>query len=188
MITYEELYEYLRKEKFGERLQNLPKNFIEEYVDYVETKRKQFALMEGDMFADDLLREKKQYENAMTLFRDLILRRKKKILELVFVAAETGIMKKDFADMLTYEKELFEKLVAALETGDKSLQEQLRGDTGAPTATTALIMLEEDVTEFVDMQGNAIGPFTKGAVANIDRSVADILVADGKARHVDEKG
>lgn len=187
MLTYDALYEYLRKEKYSEKLQLLPKTIVSDFSDYIDIKKKQFELMRGDSFADDLLREKKQYENAITLFKDLMLRRKKKILDLVFVAAETGIMKKDFEDMLIPERELFEKLVSAVVDGDKAFAASMRKSTSNSDEGHKLITMIDDVEEFIDMQGNIIGPFKKGNIVNIDSAVANILVNDSKARFVDEK-
>ena len=42
---------------------------------------------------------------AGILFKELMLRRRKKILNLVLIAAETGISKQDFNNMLSLEKE-----------------------------------------------------------------------------------
>mgnify|MGYP001569818603 FL=1 len=94
-MDYNELYEYLRKEKFSDQLQVLPKNFVDDVSNYLKEKRNQIG--DGkDLFSDEMLKLKKQYENAVGIFKEIILRRKKKILNLVFVASETGIMKIDF--------------------------------------------------------------------------------------------
>ena len=126
MLSYNDLYEHLRKEKYSEHLQNLPKDFVPRFSEYMALTRKKFANIEINEFAEEILKEKKQYENSMAIFRELMLRRKKKILNLVFIAAETGIMKRDFADMLPFEQALFERLVMAINDADKSLSELLK--------------------------------------------------------------
>ena len=115
----------------------------------------------------------------MTLFKELILRRKKKILNLVFVAAETGVMKRDFADMLSFEQDLFEKLVMAVGDADKSVEDLINSCSLEDVSKKVLI--KEDVEQFVDMTGEIIGPFNKGDKITIDSRVADILVEGGKA-------
>ena len=62
------------------------------------------------MFSDMIIKTKKQLENAVSIFKELLLRRRKKLLTLVFVAAETGISKRDFENMLAVEKECFEEI------------------------------------------------------------------------------
>src|SRR4030042_600456 len=109
MITYNDIYEAARKERYSEQLQSLPKSFISDFSEYLKEK-KNLSMKEDDAFSDVIVKTKKQLENALTLFRELIRRRRKKILNLVAIAAETGISKQDFDNMLDFEKSLFEEL------------------------------------------------------------------------------
>ena len=177
MLDYSELYEYLRKEKYSEQLQNLPRDFVQQFSEYMKETRGKFSKMEE--FADDYLREKKQYENAMAIFKEMMLRRKKKILNLVFVAAETGIMKKDFSDMLPFERDMFERLVMSVDDADKSMNELLNGKVNE--SSNKMIIVREDIEQFVDMSGEVIGPLKKGNLMSLDTQIADILVSGGKA-------
>lgn len=185
MLSYTELYEYLRKEKFSEQLQNLPKNLVAQFGDFLKEKKKEFSSLD-DTLSSEVMKEKKQFENAHSIFKELILRRKKKILNLVFIATETGIMKRDFADMLSFEKELFEDLISAINKGDDEMKALLNGKTKGAKDTHKMITLMENVEEFVDMDGNTIGPYKKGTLVNIDSTVADILISGGKASQIDE--
>ena len=94
MITYNDIYEAARKERYSEQLQPLPKVFVEDVAEYLRDKR-EIALKDNEVFSDVIIKTKKQLENAITLFRELILRRRKKILTLVLIAAETGISKQE---------------------------------------------------------------------------------------------
>ncbi len=181
MINYEELYEFLRKEKHTEQLQSLPKDFVVQFSSYMKEHRKAFGVGD-DFFAGDIIQEKKQYENSMTIFRELILRRKKKILNLVFIAAETGVMKKDFTDMLSFEQDLFEKLVRSVEEADKSLSSLLNGGVAEKAATTGKkkVLFIDDIEQFVGMNGEFIGPFKRGDETELEDAVAGILIGDGK--------
>jgi DNA replication initiation complex subunit (GINS family) len=126
MITYNELYDALRKERYSEQLQPIPKNFIKEVSDYLNDK-KELANKKNDNFSEAITKTKKQFENSIAIFKELILRRKKKILELAFIAAETGISKRDFENMLAIEKDQFDGIMKALEKGDKKIEESLKG-------------------------------------------------------------
>ncbi len=183
MINYNDIYEILRKEKFGETLQALPKTFLNDFSFFVNERKNQPA--EADLFADSAIRAKKQFENAIALFRELMLRRKKKLLNLVFVAAETGIMKRDYENMLPFEKEVFEKLVKAFEEGDKDLARILQGNSPTLDESLKMILFNQDVEQFVDMSGNLVGPFSTGQLANLDTGISKILVSSGKASFVD---
>lgn len=182
MITYNDIYEAARKERYSEQLQPLSKNFINEVSEYLREK-KEVSSKEEDVFSDVILKTKKQLENAITLFKELMLRRRKKILNLVLIAAETGISKQDFANMLTIEKEMFEELMKGIEVSDKKINELLNGKE-REIEKHELIVFNEDVEELVDLEGNKIGPFDKGQIVNISNEVAKILIDDGKAEIV----
>lgn len=179
MITYNDIYEASRKERYSESLQPIPKNFIKEIADYLREK-KEISQKEDDDFSEVIIKTKKQLENAITLFKELMLRRRKKILNLVLIAAETGISKKDFDNMLKIEKDLFEELMKCIDSADKQMNENLNGKNFVEQKNT-LIIFKENVDELMGLDGNPIGPFEKGQMANIQKEIAQILIDDGKA-------
>jgi len=184
MISYNDLYEAARKERNFEQLQALPKKFIEEVREYLKEK-KELASKEDDVFSDVILKTKKQLENAVTLFKEIMRRRRKKILSLVLIAAETGISKQDFDNMLPVEKGLFEEIMKCIGVSDKSLDGELNGKK-EEVQSNELIIFKEAVEEFVDMNGEKMGPFEKGQIANIPQSIAKILIESEKAESVAE--
>jgi len=183
MITYNDIYEAARKERYSEKLQPIAKNFIEEVAEYLKDK-KQVTLKDDDEFSDMIIKTKKQLENAITLFKELMLRRRKKILSLVLIASETGISRQDFENMFVSERFLFEDLMKCIDVSDKKLNETLNGNKQA-TQKNELVVFKENVDEFVGMDGERIGGFEKGQMVNIPREIAKILIEDGKAEVVD---
>jgi len=179
MITYNEIYEAARNERYSGQLQPIPKNFVNEVSKYLKEKKEAMSSNE-DVFSDVLLKNKKQLENAVTLFKELIIRRRKKILNLILVAAETGISKQDFNNMLSFEKALFEDLMKCLETSEKRLNENLNGQESIDQKNEMIVFLE-DVTEFVGFDGGSVGPFTKGQIANLPKEITNILIEGTKA-------
>jgi len=184
MITYNEIYEAARKERYSEKLQPIAKNFIKEVSDYLKEK-KDIASKEDDVFSDVIIKTKKQLENAITLFKELMLRRRKKILNLVLIASETGISKQDFDNMLQIEKDLFEGIMKSVDLSDKKLNEILNGKE-ENLQKYDLIIFSQNVEELMDLDGKMIGPFEKGQVANVSKDIAKILVDGGKAEVVVE--
>jgi len=182
MITYNDIYEASRKERYSDQLQPLPKNFITEVSDYLKEK-KEIASKDNDVFSDVIIKTKKQLENAITLFKELILRRKKKILNLVLIAAETGISKQDFDNMLAFEKLLFDDLMKAIDISEKKLGDLLNGEKDEKK--NELIVFKENVEEFMGLNGEKMGPFEKGQIANLPREIVKILVESGKADKVE---
>ena len=179
MITYNDIYESARKERYSDQLQALSKNFILEISEYLKEK-KGIVSKDDDIFSEMIAKTKKQLENATTLFKELMTRRRKKILDLVLIAAETGISKQDFDNMLSFEKSLFEEMMKNIEASDKSLSELLGGKK-EDSSKNELVVFKNEVGEFMGMDGEKVGPFGKGEIANISKEIAKILIEDGNA-------
>jgi DNA replication initiation complex subunit (GINS family) len=178
MITYNDIYEAARKERYSDQLQPLPKNYVEDVSEYLREK-KEISMKEDNSFSDIIIKTKKQLENAITLFKELMLRRRKKILNLVLIAAETGISKQDFENMLTLEKNIFEEIMKCVEVSDKKLDQILNGKD--EKTQNELVVFKERVAEFVDLEGEKMGPYDAGQIANLPKEIAKILIEDGKA-------
>ena len=180
MITFNDIYEASRKERYSEKLQSLSENFISDVSEYLKEK-KEISLKNEDVFSDVIDKTKKQLENAVTLFKELMNRRRKKILNLILIASETGISKKDFDNMFDFEKELFEALMKSVESSDKKISDILNGKNKLDEETKFLkITFKEDVEEFVNLDGKIIGPFEKGNKESVPEAIARILIEGGK--------
>ena len=187
MITYNEIYEAARKERYSEQLQSLPKSFIGNVAEYLREK-KEMSSKEDDVFSDMIAKTKKQLENAVTLFNELKRIRRRKILNLVLIASETGISKRDFDNMLDFEKELFENLMKSIDASDKKFNETLnKGSNGeSKPAENEMVVFKADSSEFLGPEGEMMGPFKKGQIANLPIQIAKILMEDGKVQKVSE--
>jgi len=183
MITYNDIYESARKERYSEQLQPMNKNFVQDVSEYLKEK-KELASKQDDEFSDVIMKTKKQIENAMTLFKELMVRRRKKILNLVLIAAETGISKQDFDNMLQFEKDLFEQLMHCIEGSDKDLHQLLSGET-SKNSENELVLFLEDVKEFIGLDSNKMGPYDKGQIANLPKNIVKILIDDKKCELVE---
>lgn len=187
MITYNDIYEALRRERYSEQLQQLGKNFVQEVADYLKEK-KAISEKSEDIFSDAISKTKKQFENAISMFKELMLRRKKKLLNLAFVAAETGISKRDYENMLNFEKEVFDEIMKSMENGDKKLTNLLNGqEEEEKKKKHKLITFLQDTEEFLGLDGEKLGPFKKGDIANLPIEIVSILIVDNKAETVNEE-
>lgn len=185
MITYNDIYEAARKERYSEQLQPIQKNFVNEVAKYLKEK-KEIILKEESGFSDSGVKTKKQLENAITLFKELIIRRRKKILSLVLIATETGISKQDFENMLQLEKDLFEELMKCMDESDKKMSGLLDGGKDDSIAKNDLIVFLDDVEEFVGVDGEMMGPYSKGEIANIPKEIAKILSQGNKVEVIEK--
>lgn len=183
MITYNDIYEAARKERYSEQLQPLNRDFIGEVAGYLKEK-KEIASKKDDDFSDVIVKTKKQLENAVTIFKELMLRRRKKILNLILIAAETGISKQDFENMLDIEKSLFEDLMRGIDSTDKNIANILNGKK--EDIKPNYVLFTADVEEFVGLDGEKLGPFTKGQMTHLPKEISNILFDDGKIELVEE--
>lgn len=184
MLTFSDIYEAMRKEKYSENLQMLPKKFLSEVAEYFKIK-KDFLSKEEDSFSDMSIKNKKKLDNAVSSFRDLLRIRKKKILNLAFVASQVGISKKDFENLMSFEKELFEDLVRVIEKAEKNQMADMSGETNN-SRKHRLVRFLEDVPEFLDFEGNEVGPFEGGEIANLESEIVDVLAKDKRVEVIDE--
>jgi DNA replication initiation complex subunit (GINS family) len=182
MITYNDIYEASKNERYSDQLQKIDESFIEDVKTYLREK-KEIAAKEDNVFSDVILKSKKQLENAITLFKEFMLRRRKKILKLVLIAAETGISKQDFENMFDFEQTLFEEIMKNIEVSDKEFAYILSGKLNDGEAKEK-IRFVEDVGELMDFEGSNIGPFKKGDEAEISREIVKILIGEGKVERV----
>lgn len=183
MITYNDLYETSRKERYSQQLQKISNKFVKEVAEYLRDK-KEIASKNDNEFSDVIIKTKKQFENATTLFKELIFRRRKKILDLVLIATETGISKQDFENMLDFEKELFEELMRSIDLSDKKVNEILNEEK--EDKKNELIVFKQDIEEFMGLDGEKMGPFETGQIANIPKEIAKILIDDKKAEVIEK--
>lgn len=184
MLTFSDIYEAMRKEKYSENLNLLPKKFLTEVNQYFQEK-KEFLNKEDDLFSDIAIKNKKKLDNAVSSFRDLLRIRKKKILNLAFVASQVGISKKDFENLLPFEKELFEELVKALERSEKNQNADMTNSTNSEKSHR-LVRFLSDVEEFLDFEGQEVGPFSSGEIANLETEIANILEKDKRVEVIDD--
>lgn len=184
MLAFSDIYESMRKEKYSENLQMLPKNFMIDVSEYFN-ERKEVLNKEGDMFSDMTIKNKKKLDNAISSFRDLLRIRKKKILNLAFVASQVGISKKDFENLLSFEKDLFEELVKSLERAEKNQAAEMIGTQG-DAMRHKLVRFLESVPEFLGFDGSEVGPFEKGEIANLENEIVDILKKDKRVEIIEE--
>lgn len=187
MITYQEIYDILRKEKYNEALQELPKNFLKELASYLEEKRKLLAKDSGALFSDTLIMTRKQLENTLSMIKELFAIREKKVLNLAFTAAQTGVSRRDTESLLEHEQELFDVTVKKLEENQKLIKQKLEGNFEEKNFKNLFIKFKQDVPAFLTSDGKELGPFSAGEVANLPKEIAEILMSDGKATLIDEE-
>jgi len=188
MITYQEIYDILRKEKYNEALQQLPDSFLQEISSYLNEKKDIVAREQKNLFSDTVRMTRKQLDNTLSIIKEIVFLREKKVLNLAFTAIMTGISKRDTENLLEHEKALFESTIKQLEQNQQLITKTIEGQAVEEKDLKNLfVRFKEEVPAFLDANGGEIGPFKRGDVANLPREITEILVSDNKVAVIDEE-
>jgi len=126
-ITYETLFELLRREKTREELQKLNMSFFSDVVNYLKEKNDALILPKNDIFAAEERRKAEtQMENIRNILKEFYEKREKKIISMALDMSRMsmGALNSEIIDtsaMLKEEKELFDYLVDVLNNNRKGV-------------------------------------------------------------------
>ena len=197
IITYETLYEILRREKRNTELQPLDKNFFQDVVRYLSEKQSILGsqMQKASVFSSsETQKTQKQIENIKRMIQELYERRESKILQLAVFSSRMNDKTK-FQEMLDEEKELYNSLVSTLnrfrkdilfnvlslknpESKFESKPKELK--TGIKP-NNKLVRFLHATPKFVGDNLQVYGPFEDEDLASLPLKVADILIKNERA-------
>jgi len=203
IITYETLYDILRKEKTNVELQKLDDDFYKNATDYIKQKKEILSSQEKkqSIFTTiEVQKTRKQIENVQKILKELYERRESKIIQLALMGSRTNILTNDKGLMLNEEKEFYDQIsshlnrfregvlnqiVQGLEPNNKPKQEpkDLKTDV-MPSKTTTLLRLINEIPKFVGTDLNTYGPFEREDVASLPNEIAELLIKKNKAEEL----
>ena len=108
-ITYESLYEILRKEKNSSEIQKLDPNFFNNVIEYIKTKREILKSQESkdSIFTQvEAKKTRKQIEQNQKILKELYERRENKIIQLAMFSSRMN-SEKISEDLLEEEKTFY---------------------------------------------------------------------------------
>ncbi|MBN1156036.1 hypothetical protein JXA85_00325 [Candidatus Woesearchaeota archaeon] len=197
-ISYETLFELLRREKSREEIQKLEESFVHDVNKYLREKIK---LLESDRTKiaqnpGEAEMIQTQIENTKRIVRELYERREKKILHMALYRSKIPLAKLSTENLLSFEKELLDRATGTLSDIKNGAMRQLfeTGSSETPKASTQAtavvaekkedynIEFLEDVPEFVGLDFEPLGPFNKGDKAKLPDEIAMILENKGQAK------
>jgi len=206
-ITYETLFEILRREKSRAELQKLGETFLQDVRNYLEEK-KQVLVSDSEQnpfSADERNKTLGQLENIRSILRELYSKREKKILNLALDKSRTASDLIDTSVLLQEERQLFESVVADLgrsreniltmllepgkkrETAHEPAQQQENSkEVSRPASESLLVRFIHAVPKFVGKELEVYGPFEEEDIANLPREIAEVLIKKGRAEEIKE--
>ena len=201
-ITYETLFEILKREKDALNLQKLEPNFFNEFINYLNEKKKPLE-KDSTLFSyDEKKKIEKQIDNAKRIIKEIYERREKKILEIALIKSRTKSNVMDKSAFLENEKLFFndtvnvlnsfrssiiEKVLMGLEPseiGTKKDSEPKKIVEGKSGNNTKLVRFLYSVPKFVGKELEEYGPFEKEDAANLPLEIADLLIGKAKVEEI----
>ncbi|MFH1134214.1 MAG: hypothetical protein V1735_07050 [Nanoarchaeota archaeon] len=200
-ITFETLFDLLRREKGREELQKLSDTFLEDVKRYIEEKAQVQNTL--NVFSEQE-QTRRQLENVRRILRELYERREKKILLLAINKSRTGSNVIDTRALLPEEQQLYADLVSVLDfSRNRILVDVLAPQHSAerpaaeaqkrqgpkpmlPELQNPLVTLRflQPVPSFMGENLETIGPFEEEEIASLPRAIASVLVERGRAEEV----
>jgi len=202
VITYEILYEILRKEKYRAELQKVDENFYASVIKYLQEK---LAILESQakknsVFAStELEKTQTQLRNVIKILKELYEKRETKIIQFALFSSRSQNLQ-DTSTMLPEEYALYCGLKDMFDSYRKGiinnilenkmpeikLVEQKDLKTEEKT-DSKLVLVLNDVPEFVGPDLNVYGPYKVGETQELPLMVAGMLISTGQAKDENPK-
>jgi len=202
VLTYETLYELLRREKSREDLQKLDDHYFRDALNYLREKQQASDenLSKNDIFSQSE-RDKLQIQlnNIRKLVKDLYNIRERKLINMAINHTRTGAHIVDTEHLLAQERPIYDSLVAVLkqyrsgvlnrlleqrEPDFVPISEAVAAPVETPEPTTSRIKFLENIDQFVGEELEPYGPFENEEEATLPKELADVLISQGKAEEL----
>ena len=114
-ITYETLFELLKRERDTTDLQKLEPTFFNNFVDYLNEKMEMLGKEDALFSYDEKKKVEKQIENARRIIKGIYERREKKVLNIALTKSRTKSDVIDTSSFLDNERRFFDEIVKVLD-------------------------------------------------------------------------
>jgi len=209
-ITYETLYELLRREKNREELQEFNKDFYKDLVSYIESKKQILKTkQDSEMFSDAGQQKiKTQLENIKKILKELYEKRERKIINMALTKSRTGSDIIDLSRLLPEERQFYDEMKGLFDIFREGVlknitqgrlpkielryQEQNRQKEKTKTEEkpkelqnkTLLIRFLQPVPKFLGKELETYGPFDKDEIATLPQEIATVLINKQRAEEI----
>lgn len=198
IITYENLYEILRREKYRTELQKIDETFYQDVVKYLQEKT---AILESQSKKDNIFasteleKTQTQLKNVLKILKELYEKRENKILQFALFCSRSKNAQ-DTSTMLPEEYALYSQiketldnyrdgiLINLLQNKMPSVQlEQPKALKGEEKTDSLSIQILKDIPEFVGPDLSVYGPFKIGEKQQIPKIIAQMLIDTEQAKN-----
>lgn len=203
-ITYETLFEILRREKERSELQKLDGSFFDNVLIYLKDKQTIIDKQGVDVFSrEERKKSEEQLENVRKIIGELYGKREKKILGMAVDKSKNRSAIIDNSSFLPEEKALFDNVVSVLRGGRENILlnllelkkpgaegSNLERPEGKVEKTggkdTKLVRFLSAIPRFVGRELEEYGPFDVEDIASLPIEIAGVLINKGRAEEISE--
>jgi DNA replication initiation complex subunit (GINS family) len=204
-ITYETLFELLRREKERSELQKLDSSFFANVLRYLKDKQAIISKQQTDLFSlEEKKKTQEQLGNVKRIIKELYNKREKKIISLAIDKSKNKAAIIDNSVFLKQEKELFDNTVKILnmnrdnvlfnimelkepaslegvsvERKEVKIEKEEKKDT-------KLVRFLSAVPKFVGKELEEYGPFEEEDIASLPVEIADVLINKSRGEEISE--
>ncbi len=182
-LTLSQIYSYYLKEKESSSLSPLPTEFPKLASELIKEMKEKLKEAEEVGDEDLMIKYEQSLRTLKMYLKDLFLLRMKKIVNLAVLLAETG-EELDLINLLPIEKKFLKSLVNDIKEYREVIESILKGEYEEKVSKYKIVVLKENILEFVWEDENVYGPFNKGDIAVLEESLAKYLVEQGKAEYL----
>ncbi len=184
IITYQTVYEMLRRELDREELQKLPNNFFLDVAMYIRDKE----ILAKEQSLGIINPHAKQLENVHRIIHQLVERRERKILHLGLDSVRSSRLITSDA-MLPHEKQLFDNTITIINqfrVVAMNLVRQpiplarLEKPNTIPPGFTIVKFLEQ-VPKLIGPELEEYGPFSQHEIATLPQPIVAVLLENNRA-------
>lgn len=208
IITYETIFELLRREKEREALQKLEKTFFQDILDYLKEKKKIMISQESMLISpEEKKKNEKQLENIKKLLKEFYERREKKIINLAIDKVRVGSDLIDTSSLLEEEKRFFQRLINLLSESRTNVLDRLlnlempkldeektekkeeivgKENVRPEEKSSVMVRFIHAVPKFIGKELEEYGPFEEEEMANLPREIAEVLIGKERAEEIKE--
>lgn len=203
-ITYEVLFELMKRERDTADLQKLEPNFFNDFVDYLNEKKNMLGKEDTLFSYDEKKKTEKQIENAKRIIKEIYERREKKILNIALLKSRTKSNVIDTSSLLENEKRFLDEAVKVLDIFRNGIINNIIDGKHASEITmqkeetdekdnqpkegksTKLVRFLCAVPKFVGKELEEYGPFAEEDIANLPAEIADVLIGKSRVEEIKE--
>lgn len=203
-ITYETLFELLRREKERNELQKLDSSFFNNVLRYLKDKQAIITKQQTDLFSvEEKRKTEEQLENVKRIIKELYNKREKKIMSIAIDKSKNKSIILDNSVFLKEEKELFDNIVKILGISRENIlsnitnlkeplplewlsieKKEIKEEKEEKKKDTKLVRFLSAVPKFVGKELEEYGPFEEEDIASLPIEIANVLINKGRVEEI----